>query len=472
MRTTLFDLECNGLLHEVTKIHCISVKDVESGGVLRFGPDEIEEGVLLLQAAAQNGILAGHNIINFDIPVIQKLFPGFTVDRSKVYDTLVISRLFFPDLVTRDGGHIKAGRLPSKKVGSHSLEAWGYRLGLQKGEYAEDFKAKWTAENGEVPLVDHMLTLTPKAIDKFDRDGWLAAWGRENYPDGLEWQEYSEEMGDYCDLDVEVTDALYKHFQSMEYSQQAIEIEHEVRWFCSMMERSGWPFNTKAAVELYSKLAVERDAIRQQMLDTFPPLVIERFSEKTGKRLKDKIVEFNPGSRDQIAQRLIVKYGWEPKVFTDGGKPQVDETVLEKLDYPEAKLLAHYFLLDKRIGQLSEGNQSWLKHEREGHIHHSINTNGAVTGRCTHSWPNVAQVPTVRAMWGKECRGLWGVRPGFRQVGVDLSGIELRCLAHYMAQWDEGAYGEVILKGDIHTVNQEAAGLPTRDNAKTFISMG
>jgi DNA polymerase I-like protein with 3'-5' exonuclease and polymerase domains len=403
----------------------------------------IGEGVLYLQQAADEGHLGGHNIINFDIPVIQKLFPWFTVDRTKVYDTLVISRLFFPDLVTRDGGHIKAGRLPSKKVGSHSLEAWGYRLGLQKGEYAEDFKARWLEANPD-----------------------------EKYPDGLEWQEYSEEMGDYCDLDIEVTDALYKHFQSMEYSQQAIEIEHEVRWFCSMMERSGWPFNTKAAVELYSKLAVERDAIRQQMLDTFPPLVIERFSEKTGKRLKDKIVEFNPGSRDQIAQRLIVKYGWEPKVFTDGGKPQVDETVLEKLDYPEAKILAHYFLLEKRIGQLSEGNQSWLKHERNGHIHHSINTNGAVTGRCTHSWPNVAQVPTVRAMWGKECRGLWGVRPGFRQVGVDLSGIELRCLAHYMAQWDEGAYGEVILKGDIHTVNQEAAGLPTRDNAKTFISMG
>jgi hypothetical protein len=429
------DIETNGLLQDVSTLHCLVTKDIDTGIVGKYHGETLEEGVKLLQKA---DLLVFHNGLDYDLPVISKLYPWFSFDFKKVTDTLVLSRLFFPDLITRDGGHVKAGKLPSKRVGSHALEAWGMRLGRLKGEYKDEFKTRMG----------------------------------DTYVEGMEWLEFNQEMLDYCVQDVEVTEALYKHFESMEYSQQAIEIEHEVRWYCSMMTRSGWPFNTKAAVELYSKLAVERDAIRQQMLDTFPPLVIERFSEKTGKRLKDKIVEFNPGSRDQIAQRLIVKYGWEPKVFTDGGKPQVDETVLEKLDYPEAKILAHYFLLEKRIGQLSEGNQSWLKHERNGHIHHSINTNGAVTGRCTHSWPNVAQVPTVRAMWGAECRGLWGVRPGFRQVGVDLSGIELRCLAHYMAQWDEGAYGEVILKGDIHTVNQEAAGLPTRDNAKTFISMG
>lgn len=450
MRTTLFDLETNGLLHEVSKIHCMSLKDPSTGDRHRFTPKNIEVGVEHLELALNKGHIGGHNVIDFDIPVIQKLYPRFTAPRTKVYDTLVVSRLFFPDLITRDGGHVKAGRLPSKLVGSHSLESWGYRLGLQKGEYKTEFKEKWIAD-------------------------WDKAWGeggKEAWVPGTEWAEYSEEMGDYCDLDVDVTDALYKHFGSMEYSQEAIDLEHEVRWYCSMMTRSGWPFDVKAAVELYSKLAAERDAIRQTMMGTFPPLVIERFSEKTGKRLKDKVVEFNPSSRDQIAQRLIVKYGWEPTTFTDGGKPQVDETILEKLDYPEAKILSKYFLLEKRVGMLAEGNQAWLKNERQGHIHHSINTNGAVTGRCTHSSPNIAQVPSVSAVWGPECRGLFTVRPGFRQVGVDLSGIELRCLAHFMAQWDGGEYGEVILNGDIHIVNQEAAGLPTRNNAKTFISMG
>jgi DNA polymerase I-like protein with 3'-5' exonuclease and polymerase domains len=345
-------------------------------------------------------------------------------------------------------------------------------LGLQKGEYATDFRNQWIERNVGVALEEHLCSLTPKAIEKLDQSAWITTWGKQNYPEGLEWLEYSESMGDYCDLDVEVTEALYKHLETIEYSQEAVDLEHAVRWYCSMMERSGWPFDVQAAAKLYATLAVERDAIRQLMMETFPPLVEERFSLKTGKRLKDKITEFNPGSRDQIAHRLKVKYGWVPTAFTPAGKPQVDETVLEKLDYPEAQVLAQYFLLEKRIGQLAEGDKAWLKLEHKGHIHHSINTNGAVTGRCTHSWPNIAQVPTVRALWGKECRGLYGVRPGFRQVGVDLSGIELRCLAHFMGQWDDGEYGRVILEGDIHSVNQHAAGLPTRDNAKTFISRG
>jgi hypothetical protein len=440
MRTVLFDLETNGLLADVSVIHCMSVMDLADEKVRRFAPENIQEGVEYLQAAADEGMLVGHNIINYDIPVIQKLFPKFSVDRKKIVDTIVLSRLYFSDLMNRDGDHVKAGKLPSKRVGSHALEAWGYRLGMMKGEYATEFKAKF--------------------ILQFGKDAWK---------DGLEWAEYSDEMGLYCDQDVQVTYALYKHLMKIEYDNRAVELEHAARWYCSMMERSGWPFNVGKAVELYASLVTKRDAIRAHMMATFPPLVIERWSEKTGKKLKDKVIEFNPASRDQIAHRLIAKYGWEPKSFTEGGKPQVDETVLSKLDYPEAKVLAEYFLLEKRVGQLAEGNQSWLKLERDGHIHGSINTNGAVTGRCTHSSPNITQVPRVSSEYGPECRELFGVRPGFKQVGADLSGLELRCLAHFMARWDQGTYGDVLLNGDVHTENQKAAGLPTRDNAKTFI---
>lgn len=469
MRTTFFDLETDGFLHMVSKIHCMSIKNPATGRVRRFTAVDMEEGLRLLMKLGEAGKLVGHNILNFDIPVIQKLYPWFRVPLDNVVDTLVLSRLFFSDMLTRDGGFIKAGKLPSKLVGSHKLEAWGYRLGLQKGEYSHDFKAAWVASNGEQPWQEHIETLTPKMLEKADKAKWLEAWGKENYPAGLEWAVYCDEMGAYCDLDVEVTEALHNHLMKMEYSNLAIELEHKARAYCGMMERSGWPFNVKAAVALYGKLAQERDTIRARMMATFPPLVIERFSEKTGKRLKDKVVEFNPGSRDQISQRLILKYGWEPKEFTDGGKPKIDEDVLGKLPYEEAKILAEYFLLEKRVGQLAEGDNAWLKLERNGFIHHSINTNGAVTGRCTHSQPNIAQVPSIRAVHGKECRALYGVRPGFKQVGADLSGLELRCLAHFMARYDLGAYGDVVLNGDVHTMNQEAAGLPTRDNAKTFI---
>jgi DNA polymerase I-like protein with 3'-5' exonuclease and polymerase domains len=472
MRVTLFDLETNGLLQDVTVIHCVSVKDPSTGEKRRWTPKNIQGAVQYLQKAADEGILGGHNIISYDIPVIQKLYPGFVVQRERVRDTLVMSRLIFSDLITRDGGHIKAGRLPGKLVGSHKLEAWGYRLGLQKGEYADDFKDEWIRANYETDFLTHMESLTPAALKKFDEDAqekWVAAWGKANYPVALEWAEYSDAMGDYCDLDVEVTEALWNKLGAIEYDGRALQLEHDIRWFCSMMERSGWPFKVEDAGRLYATLAAKRDDLRLHMMETFPPLVEERISAKTGKQLKAKVTEFNPGSRDQIAQRLIRKYGWEPKVFTEGGKPVVDEVILSKLDYPEAKILSDYFLLEKRIGQLAEGNQAWLKSEKQGHIHHSCNTNGAVTGRCTHSSPNIAQVPSVRALWGEDCRRLFTVRAGFRQVGADLSGIELRCLAHFMAKWDDGEYGRVILDGDIHTVNQQAAGLPTRDNAKTFI---
>jgi DNA polymerase I-like protein with 3'-5' exonuclease and polymerase domains len=472
MRTTFFDIETDGFLQHVTKIHCLSIKNPANGRVRRFTAVDMEEGVRLLMQLGEAGKLIGHNIIGFDIPVIQKLYPFFQVPLANVVDTLVLSRLFFSDMFNRDGGFIKAGKLPGKLIGSHKLEAWGYRLGLQKGEYSTDFKDEWTAVHSAGDLCAHIAAMTPKQFELFTEEkqaAWVAAWGKEKYPEGLEWAVYSPEMGDYCDLDVEVTEALYDHLMKLEYSDLAIELEHKARHYCSMMERSGWPFNVEHAVALYAKLAQERDTIRARMMATFPPLVIERWSEKTGKRLQDKVIEFNPASRDQIAQRLKAKYGWEPKEFTEGGKAKVDEDILKKLPYEEAQILAAYFLLEKRVGQIAEGDQAWLKLERNGHIHGSINTNGAVTGRCTHAAPNVAQVPSIRALHGKECRALFTVRKGFKQLGADLSGIELRCLAHFMARWDGGAYGKIILEGDIHTENQNAAGLPTRDNAKTFI---
>lgn len=469
MRRTFFDIETDGFLADVTQIHCLSMKNPETGNLKRFTAEDMERGLRLLMKLGNEGKLIGHNIIGYDIPVIQKMYPWFEVPLANVVDTLVMSRLFFSDLMSRDGAHIKAGRLASKLVGSHKLEAWGYRLGLQKGEYATDFRNEWVQNHVGAPLEEHLGTLTPKKREALDQSAWIDTWAKQNYPVGLEWKVYSPAMGDYCDLDVLVTEALYDHFMKLQYSDLAITLEHKARHYCSMMERSGFPFNVKAAAELYSKLAQERDTIRARMMATFPPLVEERISPKTGKRLKDKVTEFNPGSRDQISQRLIAKYGWKPKAFTDGGKPQIDETILKALPYEEAQVLADYFLLEKRVGQLAEGDQAWLKAERQGHIHGSINTNGAVTGRCTHSQPNLAQVPSVRALWGADCRRLFHVRPGFRQVGADLSGLELRCLAHFMARYDGGAYGEILLNGDIHTANQEAAGLPTRDNAKTFI---
>lgn len=424
----IFDIETDGFLDEVTTIHCLVIKDTETGEVYTCTTNAaIYGGITMLEQA---DLIVAHNGIKFDIPVIQKIIPQFTVDESKVLDTLVLSRLIFSDLRERDGANIEKGLLPTKLWASHSLKAWGYRLGLLKGEYGEQENA---------------------------------------------WEVFTPEMLEYCVQDVEVTHKLYELMVSANYSQQAIELEHKTAFICARMERSGWPFDKEKAVSLYSELVEKRDAIKKQMDDTFEPLVEERWSEKTGKKLKDKVTPFNPGSRQQIAYRLMKKYDWKPTEFTPAGQVKIDEDVLKKLDYPEAKTLALYFLVDKRIGQLAEGDNAWLKLERNGKIHGSINPNGAVTGRCTHQNPNMAQIPAVRSMWGAECRSLFTVRRGYALVGCDLSGLELRCLAHFMYKWDDGAYANTVINGkssdgtDIHTVNQRAAGLSTRDQAKTFI---
>ncbi len=440
MARYVFDIESDGLLDTMTKIHVLVLKDVESGEVFTFRADHVSSGIGMLEEADE---IIGHNVIKFDVPAIRLLYPTFSP--RKVTDTLVLSRLLFPEMRDRDATRKD---FPKKLTGSHSLEAWGHRLGNYKG----DFKGPWDV------CTDEMVT--------------------------------------YCEQDVEVTTTLYTRLMAKDPPPTAVDLEHRFATIISMQERNGFTFNREAAATLYSNLVGLRLSLAQQLKTTFGDEVVEevfvpkvnntkRGYEKGVPFTKRRTIEFNPSSRQQIARRLQA-LGWKPTEFTESGQPKVDESVLEKLPYPEAKLLARYFLVEKRIGQLAEGEQAWLKVvTTKGRIHGSVNTNGAVTGRCTHSNPNVAQVPKVQigkgpdgdkvilkdldGGWGFECRSLFGPSQGKVLVGIDLSGLELRCLAHFMAKYDGGAYATVLLEGDIHTVNQEAAGLPNRDNAKTFI---
>lgn len=431
----IFDLETDGLLDEVTKIHCLVIKDTEIDHVyICSGEKDIKDGLeLLMEKTRFHHVISGHNIIKYDIPVIQKLYPWFTVDPSKVFDTLVATRLIWANIKDNDNILLKENRLPGKLYGSHSLEAWGYRLGNYKGDY---------------------------------KGGW---------------ETFTQEMLDYCIQDVEVTSALYEKIVGKNYSQQALELEHQVAWLMAKQERNGFHFDMKKASDLLSRLVQRRGELERELKDYFGSWVIQlppfvpKVNNKTRGYVrgvpveKTKTVEFNPSSRDHIADRLMTLYGWKPTVFTEGGKPQVDEVILGELDYPPCKLLTEYLTVQKRISQLFEGGQAWMKCEKQGRIHGSINTNGAVTGRATHSYPNISQVPSSGSAYGRDCRELFTVPDGWTLVGADASGLELRCLAHYMAKYDGGKYGEVLLNGDIHTENQKAAGLSTRAQAKTFI---
>jgi DNA polymerase I-like protein with 3'-5' exonuclease and polymerase domains len=341
----------------------------------------------------------GHNIIGFDAPVLEKQW-SLKIPTEKLKDTLVLSRLWHPSL-----------------EGGHSLDSWGKRFG------------------------DHK-------IDFHDYDAGL-----------------SDEMVEYCRQDVALTTRLYKHLTDTlkreEFKQQCVDLEEKVYIITAEQERNGFMLDVEAATTLWQDITHKMRTITAELQKVFPPIVEERWSEKTGKRLKDKVTEFNVGSRKQIAERLE-GVGVKFKQKTEKGAIIVNEKVLEGIDIPEAKAIYEYLLLQKRAAQID----SWLSSEKNGRVHGRVITNGAVTGRMTHHSPNMAQVPSVSAPYGKECRSFWTVPENHKLVGCDASGLELRMLAHYMR--DEN-YTNEILSGDIHTANMKAAGLTDRNQAKTFI---
>jgi DNA polymerase-1 len=272
---------------------------------------------------------------------------------------------------------------------------------------------------------------------------------------------------------------LWLRVQQAGYSQQAMELEHKVVMAIHEQEQHGFSFNVKKAQELSAILNARLFELNEELQTVFPPKLIRTaFTPKANNKtkgyvkgvptFKEKTVPFNPASRQHIAERLTDLHKWEPVEFTADGKPKLDDAILSSLPYPEAKPLAEHFLLEKRIAQVANGKQAWLKCEVDGRIHGNCNTNSTVTGRASHTNPNLAQVPSVSVPYGKECRSLFTVSPGNKLVGIDVSGLEVRMLAHYMAKYDDGKYADVVLNGDIHTETQKLAGLNSRDLAKRF----
>lgn len=461
-RTLFFDIETNAIndwstYSDLHTVHCLSIYDPMIPKMLTFHGESIERGLLELQKADR---IVGHNVIDFDIPALKKLY-GFSPPLIKVLDTLVVSRCVFPDLRNDDFGR---DGFDKALVGSHSLKAWGHRMGsTTKLTYGEE--------------------------------------------DGA-FNSYNEEMRKYCERDVIVTQLLHDFLFKHKPSKEMIAIEHWFRFVISMQERHGFKFDLDKADVLTAKLMGIRAKLTTDLQNQWKPTEVEMKSpagwtlqivsddsveviqRKTKNELKQELksrglkqtlvkdakkqgnavkeIPFNPGSRKQIAERLMA-LGYELPTENDGVSYKVDESVLRGIDHPIAEDLLSYLLVQKRLGQLAEGQQAWLKLQKNGVIHGSVNTNGAVTGRCTHSNPNVAQVPSVRAEYGSECRELFTVRNGYKLVGCDASGLELRMLAHYMAFYDGGQYAKIVTEGDVHTVNQQAAGLENRDQAKTFI---
>ena len=443
-----FDIETNGLLADVTQGHCLVIID-DANNVEAYTPATFAKGAMRLLSALRDGEnICGHNIINYDIPVLEKLVPTFRVRRewrSQCIDTLVLARLLWGHIKDNDYALIRRGCLPAQLAGRQSLKAWGYRLGVLKGTYGEQEDA---------------------------------------------WAEYDEEMLKYCIQDVTITKRLYEYLMRGEPPAKAVELEHKMQWLMSQQERNGFPFDLQKALKLQQVLEARFAVLSTKLVTICPQIPDKVFVPKRDNKSKGYIKgvpiqrykDFNPSSRQQIEWVLNNKFNYMPDnadcYDEDTGNLKLDDATFAYISIdatatPElqelAKIFSEYFVVSKRLGQLAEGKQAWLKNiGTDGRIHGSVNPCGTVTGRATHSNPNVAQVPHVGSPYGQECRELFSAPDGWYEVGVDACGLELRCLAHYLYPYDKGAYAHTILNGDIHTLNQQAAGLPTRNSAKTF----
>jgi DNA polymerase I-like protein with 3'-5' exonuclease and polymerase domains len=299
-------------------------------------------------------------------------------------------------------------------------------------------------------------------------------------------------MMDYCVRDVQVNALVLKKLreESKGFSKQSIALEQGVARIMKQQEVNGFKFDLESALLLLAELREKKQSIEDEVHNTFKPKwvddkLVNPYIKKDGdlsKRgltddeyqrcldtnnfepfMRQTLQDFNLGSRKQIGEYLI-DFGWKPERFTPTGQPIVDEKTLSAITHiHEAKLIADFLLLQKRIAQVD----SWVEGvQDDGRVHGFVIPNGAITGRMTHRNPNMAQVPAVYSPYGKECRACWTVEEGNVLIGVDASGLEIRMLAHYM---NDEEYTNEILNGDIHTANQQLANLESRDKAKTFI---
>lgn len=429
MSSYVFDIETDDI--DANKIWCLSMIDTHTGVQTSFDPSQVKEGLEILSKADK---LIGHNIIGFDIPVIKKL-TGINLSNKEIIDTLVLSRLFNP---VREGGH--------------GLERWGQTLKSNKIDF-------------------------------------------HNY------SRYSLDMLKYCEQDVALNFKVFKRLrkEASGFTKRSIYLEHETAKIVTTQREYGFLFDLEAGMKLVAKLNSRKFEIDKEIKESFLPKknhikILPRYN-KDGKLLKTGSVqakgeiisgvrltqkeftelqtnkcttrvtetEFNPNSRKQIGEYLQ-ELGWKPKEFTPKGQPKVDEKILSGIkNISQAQLLSEFLMLQKRIAQVD----SWLDDmENDNRVRGFVNHNGTITGRMTHRNPNMAQVPSVSSEYGEECRACWIVKPGYKLVGIDASGLELRMLAHYMGDKE---YIDEVINGDIHSTNQQLAGLKSRDQAKTFI---
>lgn len=485
----LFDLETTGLLDYLrqhradpvkSRIHILAIRDLDTRQTYVFRQNKrtntIARGVQMLNEA---DVLVGHNIIEFDIPALELFHPEFEVN-ALVRDTMVLSRVFFADEKERDFRRWKRGELDGGQIGRHGLEAWGQRMGLHKGDYskakAEEIKAKFPglAKDEITRLVwsewcQEMEDYCVQDLNVNEALWQLMAANPRRHSDEAITLEHRVHalMAEVTDngfpFDVAGARILEEKLRAEVAIKEVKAVEHFGDWWVPskrkvigkeytvdvlneagqpVLEENGKPKKTKVAFRPRAEFG--EDHGRAEWGDVTVPKKSVKFKDpmKGGDRTEGcpycpvELKKFNPGSREQIIDRLKFVYQWEPQDFTETGRPAVNDEVLRDLAHTIeiCDELAELFYLNKRLGQLVDGKNGWIGKSMErgdGHIHPRFNVGGTVTNRASHSDPNIAQVPRVvfkkLAQWVEE-----GVVPRFRKGKIiygipvlDENGVEI-----------------------------------------------
>lgn len=490
------------------------VVNEETGETRAVPPeDNIEEGVRMLE---QFDIRIAHNGIDFDEKAIRKIYPWYA-PKGVMMDTLVLARLIVPDTKQLDNRLWAQKKFPGYLIGKHSLDAWGYRLGKHKGDYSKECAkagvdpwAKWNQPMEDYCVNDVAVNeVLWAAIEKDMPDDRavqlehsvhdLASVMRTN---GVPFDlAAAQTLRDKLQAELaELTETVVAKYGSW-YAPERKKIiapiwddpeaikpvtafetpddewgEDTTRSWWGRME---FPKITRRSRARIAKWQKENEKRALKELDPLPYPATADLPDVTEGcpfvRVKEKL--FNPGSRPHVVDRFVTVHGWTPTDFTEKGTPEINDAVLTKVrdQIPEAAPVAEIFFLKKLLGQLSEGRESWINNcEEDGRVHGYINTNGAVTGRCTHNSPNMSQVPSVikkgktilkgrEGEYGWECRSLFHSPPPFLQVGADLANIEARAFAAVLSKFDGGKLAAELTAGlDLHDLNMAATGIDDR----------
>ena len=453
-----YDFETNGLLrHRGLKIHCMAWAIDDSEVVLTVGHNEVVAQLHAILDQYQQGdtmhSLCAHNLMGFDLPVLRRFTGRDPVKEGwGVRDTKVLGSLFDPEF-----------------SGTHSLEDWGTRVKEPKTDYPGWYKA-------------NMLSLDPSYV----------------YQEGDEWREYCQEMGTYCAQDVNVlrkiSTYLKRTYEDAHPWGASIAIEHGISEVMFRQAHNGWHFRMEHALQVESMMEdfIRERTERLQKMLTFKceegnpvekpfkkdgkpsaialkalgwtqdeetklwhhPLDQGLKPVPTGQFTRVSFCEYDLDSRQQVIA-LLIKHGWKPTETTETGLPKFTEDSIVSQMGPVGTDLSERFVAITRMGQL----RGWMKKVREdGRIEARAFSQATPTARMRHSV--VVNVARPGTKWGPEMRACFGVditkHPGWRQVGVDAAGLELRMLAHYMG---DAEFTRQVVTGDIHWYIAQIIGL-------------